>query len=384
VPKAMSSSFRMAPPDYDPELIWVMGYPYTGPGVTLKIIEFGTNKSMATNYGDHLEDYDGEEYVAQHEAFPIDPIKYPNGPFWHNMDQDRDSPVLLVKTHCGGTCMHEEGVNCTAAEYIGEVSDYHTWREACRVGRGFKPKITSTYRRLQEKTTPAIESSEADELAENGSRRRLVLKTLQKRTPAKAGTRQRTAPYPITKVKKAILNVRNPFVIIASRFRHYGKFDEYYRDRYFNAAGLKMWCEKIDEQHKVLPEFESHRDKTNLIGNVPCWTELFRLANWYKFACRMLNKGFEYEVVHFEDYTRAPEATVDRILKFAGLKFVQGKWIRFGQYSPVYKWFTEDQLISMARYMEAIMKPECVEPLFRQYFADGWINDMSVTNNWGH
>jgi hypothetical protein len=384
VPKASYSSFRLSTPDYDPELIWVMGYPYTGPGVTLKIIEFGTNKSMATNYGDHLEDYDGEEYVAQYEAHAINPVKYPDGPFWHNMDMERDSPILLVKTHCGGTCMHEEGVNCTAKEYIDEMSTYTEWRKACHVGRSFKPSVSSTKkRRLLQQAESRATDAVPDDVLEDERSRRLFLKTLQKRTNAKAGKRARTNPYPVTKVNKAILTVRNPFVIIASRFRQAGKFDEFYNQARFNHAGMTMWCAKIDEQHKGLQQFESFRDRENLVGDVPCWTELFRLANWYKNACRLL-ADYDYRVVHFEDYTTKPEETVQSILEFTGLKFMQGKWIRFGQYSPIYNWFTEDQLIKMANYMVSIMRPDCVAPLFSRYFADGWIHDVSVTNNWGH
>jgi len=370
---------------YDTELIWLMGYPFTGTGVTTKIVEYGTNKSMATNYGDHLEDYDSEEYVAQFESHSIDPVLYPDGPFWHNMDLERDSKTLLVKTNCGGTCMHEEGVNCTADEYIGELLGFPKWVETCRVGRSFKPDkkyetdATSSYRRLEGEIT-AIEAPEDEQV---GSSRRLQLKTLQKRTKAKDGKRVRTAPYAANKISKIVLTMRNPFVVIASRFRHYGKQDELYLERFFNSKGLTMWCAETDAKHGALKAFGSLQSKTRITGGVPCWTELYRLVLWYKNACRIIER-YDSHVVHFEDYTKAPKETVSELMNFIGLEFLEGKNIRFEQHSPLYKWFTEDQLIAMARFMDLLMKGnECTNGLFRRYFADGWVTDISHNNNWG-
>jgi len=354
--------------EWDKSLIWLMGYPFTGVGVTMKIVEYGTNQSMATNYGDHMENYEGDEFIGEYESEPIDSVLFPDGPFWHNKYYNRESKVLLVKTHCGGTCLNEVGVNCTSLEYMDQAIDFREWADACRVGTGFKPD-----KLLEEEPSDNIETRESnatlDQIHES---RGLGLKI---RKNKRKGKRWRTPSYPTNKLIKAVVTVRNPFSIIASRFRNHAMNDEVYFDRFFNAKGLQMWCEKNDEQYQDLEEFSKLRQNySRLLADVPCWIELFRIMKWYANSCRMLS-AIDHHVVHFEDYVIHPESTVHKLLQFTGLDFLPGREIRFEHNAPIYKWFNEEKMTAIVRYLNLIMEPKCVEPLFRRYLQTNWVEN---------
>lgn len=377
--------FRMYRENYDKTLVWLMGYPFTGLGATMKIVEQGTMQSMATNYGDHLEDGLGNEFANEFKSEVIDEVLFPDGPFWHNKDLERNSKVLLIKTNCGGTCLPEKGVNCTINDYglgmdeIEQALSFKHWAEKCHSGRKFIPDQSDEQE--QQEGTGGIEQqegtggteqqegtgeSEAEIDATEG--RHLGIKYRKNHSEGKMLT---TTPYPTGKLVKAVVMVRNPFALIASRFRNYAKNDEVYMERYFNAKGLEMWCTQIDEKHGGMGIF-SHltRRQSGLLAKVPCWTELYRVVYWYKNTCRML-KAIDHHVVHFEDYIKTPEATVNALMHFVGLQFVPGKEIFFDMNAPKYQWFDEEKMPFVVEYLEIIMRnTDCVKHMFARYLSD--------------
>lgn len=265
------------------------------------------------------------------------------------------------------------GVNCTLEEYINELSDFRKFAESCRIGRSYH-----NYGNQDEGSTQGRrqlgQESEATHQVEQESdvpmHRRLERTIQRKKLLFNIG--EGTGAYTGEQVTKAILTVRNPFAVVASRFRDYAKHEEMYAKK-FNAKGVKEFCQDVDRRHDFIPEFQEVKERyLDIINHLPCWTEYYRIAKWYNAAVRLL-ANLDHMVVWFEDYRMRPDEQVGEMLNFIGLEFLPNRGIVFDQTAPRYLWFTEEDLTYLAMFFQRTMHPDNVMPMFDRYFHDQWL-----------
>lgn len=332
-------------------LIWLSGYPFTGTQVTLEMIERGSNLSMATNYGDNLADMEGNEYEAAYDASIIDETLFPNGPFFHNVDLPHTSKTLVVKTYCGGTCLPEIDLNCTENEYIVEATVFKEFSRACRTGRSFR------------KEKKVIEGARV-----NGEAAIVEVKE-----------RRRTPPYNLNNnLKKAVITVRNPFEIVASRFREYAKHDDEYFQSMFNKKGLYKWCAETDQRNMQIDHFHKYESKmffVKMVSRVPCWTEFYRVTKWYNNACKLV-KAMDNHILYFEDIDNNLEPTYRGLMNYIGLevKITEDLELLFKRTAPHYDWFDPEDQPYVARFIK-VVGTHCGWQIMKKYFPPEWFKN---------
>ena len=81
-----------------PKMVWLMSYPNSGTSYTMTMVGKATNRATASNYGREVTD-------PPTPNVPLYPGQW-NGPFYRpNPRKPLPTDYILVKTHCGGTCI---------------------------------------------------------------------------------------------------------------------------------------------------------------------------------------------------------------------------------------------------------------------------------------
>jgi len=306
-------------------LIWSLSYPHGGAEETINIVEHATKQSMGTNYGDEIQTYDMRKHIQRFESKSIDEDFYRHGPFVNNEDLPSDSNTVLVRAHCGGTCLLDPHFPCPKASYMELFFHRKRFWDTCAHGRSYN----ST------RSVPVIR--------ENG--------------------------YPRNRVKKTVITVRNPLTIVASRFKHHTQYLDEYEGR-TNAKGLHDWCKIIDEDFMTRKEIKNllkERRISATFRGVPCFTEFIRIMLWYDAVINGTLRR-PHIIIRWEDYFKDLDQTARKLLRFIGLEKVDDDdwafdttvgdhiYTRMGHDTndPNYEWFTQEEIDKIEEFMQAV------------------------------
>jgi len=258
--------------------VWEIGYPFAGSNVLIGMVQGFTGKSMATNYGDVIFTNSGP--LTGYDSVPINK-GMPNGPYkyHHSLPLPNKGNLILTKTHCSGHCIDYGDGECNVKDIVNPLTDVSNYFEACASGTKF---------------------------------------TMH-------GGYEEIIKYNPWLSQKVIVVIRNPLMIIYSRFINYmeGRSD----DRYvMNAKGMKKWCEDIDNMpssNTILNWYK--KESKALVGErVQCHTEIWKIAQFYNMVFKLIKFLEEPHLeVYFEDYDVDPFAQMDKVLGFLEYKDVK-------------------------------------------------------------
>eukprot|EP00586_Coscinodiscus_wailesii_P000060 CAMPEP_0172480382 /NCGR_PEP_ID=MMETSP1066-20121228/5478_1 /TAXON_ID=671091 /ORGANISM="Coscinodiscus wailesii, Strain CCMP2513" /LENGTH=694 /DNA_ID=CAMNT_0013241629 /DNA_START=83 /DNA_END=2167 /DNA_ORIENTATION=- len=243
-------------------LIWLLGYPGSGSDEVLRMVEEGTGRSMATNYGNELF-FQGDR-------------RYKRGPFKNNeklitgvdsYDDDQMPFNVLVKTQCSGYCL---GQYCNGKTYmknlVGKASRFNS---ACATGMSYNTKFG---------------------------------RMLERRAYTKDND-----------IEEVVVVVRNPVTMLGARMANekglsfekmtHGDFIGYCTEM-DNKYG------KVKEIRKLMGLNPSIKDAAN---GVPCYTEFLRIVSWYKNAFELASNKMKKLVIRWENLVNHDEHWVNEI-----------------------------------------------------------------------
>jgi hypothetical protein len=305
------------------ELIYLLGYPFTGTAAALRIMEKLSGKSMATNNGVRIATADGFEHDGVYSNKAIDDALFPNGPYLHNVDLEPASSTMLVESMCGGFCF-----NCREHEMYGVLNNYQDWARSCRTAHRFDTASGKTF------SMP---------------------------------------PYSFGGVlSKAVVMVRNPVPTVVARFIDSVSNDDYYvKNGLVNRKGLLVWCKKIDDAAMELPSFRRMLHETHVMPmryKLPCISEFVRLTMWYNNLNKML-EGMDHTTVKFEDFTKQLDVAVSRLVKFTEVEAIaEVEESLFHRGGKRYHFMNEEEFHYAREVMRAVASDETWY-MFQLYFS---------------
>mmetsp|Transcript_38692 Transcript_38692/g.116226 ORF Transcript_38692/g.116226 Transcript_38692/m.116226 type:complete len:390 (-) Transcript_38692:211-1380(-) len=305
-----------------PRVAWLMSFPNSGTSYTLRLTQWSSNITAASNYGDECDvDKDGvniplykKSVVGPHIKF-AKKHKFPTG-----------ESYVLTKTHCGGRCTH-----CDPAKYVETTESF---KVACLSGNRYAK----------------TEDGDSVELLHE----------------------QR---YDKDLVKRAVHVIRDPFDNVVARFHlDWGKNkkDDKFVKKYPNDPdGFRKWCTDIDEEY--LPKEQKSRfidkDLIPLFEKVPCHGDFFRWVQWHNLAVATTAKmNLPTFLLHYENYKNDFEGTKTGLMSFLQLdivgevpEFVPGKTYR--------DFYTEEERKAALKIIEKVATAEAWELLERYNYV---------------
>jgi hypothetical protein len=316
------------PPPPPMELIWLLGYPGAGSESVMISMEFATQSSMGTNYGNQMFTKRREMHVNKYPSVLLQKSSYKHGPFKNNIDYDIKSNSVLVRTHCTGYCFihNQETGTCSRIGYIRSLMDVAKFSDACAKGSSYKP-----------------------------TRKNKKVK----------GTKS----YWAKKVKKVVVLVRNPLDILISRYDNHMRkqgMKPSKVDFYGFCDGYNKHWGKVKEIRKAVRTLR----RLNLPWeDTPCAPEFFRIYVWYNNVYQIA-KEKEHIVVRFEDLVTDVEKNMNRIVDFAGLKVENPKgFLRMTDDVHTF-WVTDEERAKILSFMKALAakNPSMMNAYFDGYF----------------
>lgn len=289
-------------------LAWLMSFPNSGTSFTMKLFRKISNHSVGTNYpleAHHsVNSSSSSSNHYQKEPLPIIPGPAASlGPFWERsfphftMPMKEQNRFVLVKTHCGGKCIH-----CPPDEYVETIWSFD---EMCRF-----------YHRHQYKN---YSLSFYDDEAK---------KKKKKIVPPKA--------YSSEYVKKAVHLIRDPFNNVVSRFHHdykveYGlaKNKTLYEEKHnLTVRGFQQWCGEQDQKYAkdVIRSRFIPADIINMMARTRCHGEFFRYVQWHNLAYELTHqlRPIPTLILHYEDYNPSTfHEKANSLLDFLGYPLVK-------------------------------------------------------------
>ena len=306
-----------------PRIAWLMSFPNSGTSYTLRLTQWSSNQTAASNYGDEC---------ATDPTTGLNIPLLPNSPVGPQIKfitkHSRPSRYVLTKTHCGGRCTH-----CDPKRYV-ETQD--SFRVACLSGNRYVP-------------LKGGKDGEVELIHE-----------------------QR---YSESLVKRAVHVIRDPFDNIVARFHlDWGKNknDEEFIERYpSDPQGFRAWCKDMDDNY-----IDSERtsrfidsDLIELLEQIPCHGDFFRYVQWHNLAVSTTAKmALPTYVLHYDEYSTNFNATMSDLMTFLELEvvaeppeFVAGKTYRDDYYK------TEEKAAAL-ELIRRMANPETWELLERYDF----------------
>ena len=109
----------------EPKVAWLMSFPNSGTSYTLRLAQWASNVTAATNYGDECDLDPNGRNVPLYDGMSNGPaLKYP-------YKYSLPTRYALTKTHCGGRCTH-----CAPDKYVETQQTFH---EQCLQGNRMEP-----------------------------------------------------------------------------------------------------------------------------------------------------------------------------------------------------------------------------------------------------
>ena len=109
----------------EPKVAWLMSFPNSGTSFTLRLAQWASNVTAATNYGDECDlDPEGRNVPLYADMSNGPALKYP-------YKYSLPTRYALTKTHCGGRCTH-----CAPDKYVETQQTFH---EQCLQGNRMEP-----------------------------------------------------------------------------------------------------------------------------------------------------------------------------------------------------------------------------------------------------
>ena len=106
-------------------MAWLMSFPNSGTSFTLRLAQWASNVTAATNYGDECDlDPKGRNVPLYADMSDGPALKYP-------YKYSLPTRYALTKTHCGGRCTH-----CAPDKYVETQQTFH---EQCLQGNRMEP-----------------------------------------------------------------------------------------------------------------------------------------------------------------------------------------------------------------------------------------------------
>lgn len=305
---------------------WVMSFPNSGTSFTLELIQQGSQRAIATNYG-------FEENARK--GLPTMPVfgHYPNGPFVL-----ADGPMLplpskyiATKTHCGGYCMY-----CDSQVFLQNHEDF---RESCAIGSN-----------IHVNQSPDVESNQ----------RQQIVDTL----------------YSDEIVRKAIHLVRDPLDNIVSRYHHIRNNnranDKGWLEQHPDSRdGFLAFCEDIDRQYfPSAQEIQRHQLPADLMAElalIPCRTELLRYTMWHNAALWVQSEArIPTLLVYYEDYEDQLDSVSSQILSFLELEEERAsRRPRFQAGKHYHHFFSQEERSAAVGFVKQLASPSAWKILER-------------------
>jgi len=305
-----------------PRVAWLMSFPNSGTSYTLRLTQWASNVTAASNYGDECDVDDDGVNIPLFKESPVGPhIKFAKK---HTFPAGEK--YVLTKTHCGGRCTH-----CSPDKYVETTESF---KVACLSGNRYA-------------------------MTEDGDSVELLHE-------------QR---YDEELVKRAVHVIRDPFDNVVARFHlDWGKNkkDDKFTKKYPNDPdGFRKWCGDIDEEY--LEKEKKSRfiddDLIPLFERLPCHGDFYRYVQWHNLAVAATRKmNLPTYVLHYENYKNDFEKTKTDLMSFLQLdvvgevpEFIPGKTYR--------SYYTDDERKAVLQILEKVATPDAWELLERYNYV---------------
>lgn len=325
-----------------PKVAWLMSFPNSGTSYTLRLAQWASNVTAATNYGDECDvDDEGRNTPLYPEMDNSPALKYPD-------KYSLPERYALTKTHCGGRCTH-----CAPDKYVETQLTFH---QQCLQGNRLVPLNSNS-------------TASGQNIKKNGKSERVL-----------------EVRYPEELVARAVHVIRDPFNNAVARFHlDWGKYNhkamngdkesKKFVDKYaYNPDGFRKWCKSIDDV--FIKDEEKSRFMTEeileLFRKIPCHGDFFRYIQWHNLAVATVAKmKVPTYILHYENYATDFERTKDELMSFLQLdivgsipEFIPGKSYR--------SYFSAEERVAVLDLMRMLANPETMDLIDRyDYEGDG-------------
>jgi len=222
---------------------------------------------VATNYGQFLQFKDN--VTAGIVSRPID-VTNSNAPYRFSGDLDVPEGEVLTRTHCSGYCREDERGDCSVSDFSTPLNKMANFFISCSSGIKWTPRTGDTVVHYN--------------------------------------------PY---RVKKIVMQMRNPFGIVLSRYK---RFQEK-RGEFQTVVGFHEYCKYHDDLYgSKYKEGLYTQAEMDASEGVQCHGEFYRVINWYNKAYEVADflqiEPLDY---YFEDYFTDLEGTTTNLMNFINL-----------------------------------------------------------------
>mmetsp|Transcript_31053 Transcript_31053/g.68167 ORF Transcript_31053/g.68167 Transcript_31053/m.68167 type:complete len:489 (+) Transcript_31053:176-1642(+) len=311
----------------EPRVAWLMSFPNSGTSYTLRLAQWASNVTAATNYGDECDlDPKGRNVPLYPNMANGPALKYP-------YKYSLPTGYALTKTHCGGRCTH-----CSPDKYVETQLTFH---EQCLQGNRMEP--------LKKDSNPSPQN-----IRNKGKSERVM-----------------EVRYPESLVARAVHVIRDPFNNVVARFHlDWGKYNhkadkdkdaKAFVEKYtYDPNGFLKWCKSIDDVY-IKDEEKSRfisEEVLELFKQIPCHGDFFRYIQWHNLAVATTAKlDLPTYVLHYENYATEFEQTKDELMNFLELDIV-GEVPEFIPGKSYRNYFTKEQRVASLKLMKKLANPE--------------------------
>lgn len=323
----------------EPGIAWLMSFPNSGTSYTLRLAQWASNVTAATNYGDECDlDPQGRNVPLYPNMANAPALKYP---YKYNLP----TRYALTKTHCGGRCTH-----CSPDKYVETQLTFH---EQCLQGNRMEP--------LRKDSNPSPQN-----VRNKGKSERIM-----------------AVAYPESLVARAVHVIRDPFNNVVARFHlDWGKYNHradkdkdakaFVEEYTYDPEGFLKWCKSIDDVY--MKDEEKSRfiseEVLELFKQIPCHGDFFRYIQWHNLAVATTAKlDLPTYILHYENYATDFEQTKDELMSFLELDIV-GEVPEFIPGKSYRNYFTKKQRVAALKLMKKLSNPETWELLDRYDYVE--------------